>query len=353
MAGLRYGALRCRAAARIRTALDKTIVSQVRRATNTCARLDYILTLAFHMLQDHLKHGVLLGLVAREHIYVEGPPGCGKTLAAELGASASGLSSYFYQLHRDTRVSELVGDAVIHRSLIPGSGCDALESAARSEVLRLKNVPGGVLTAQVCILDDITRAPGEALNVLLRVLAERKFGSEQLPLVSAIATANPPGEQYYVDPMDPATLDRFAVQLRVKGLVGQHDWPSVDAVIKAPNHAWEAPTTGTDKSQLVTELEAAQAEAASVNILPRVQRLLLRLMQVLWDMPGVGGDKHALSDRAFLVKSLKLMQAQAHVMGRQATYPDDLHVLALMTTFRVPPEVSPTTSCRPASCASC
>ena len=65
--------------------------------------------------------------------------------------------------------------------------------------------------AQVCILDDITRAPGEALNVLLRILEERMHGSNQIPLVSAIATANPAGDAYYTDPIDPATLDRFDV----------------------------------------------------------------------------------------------------------------------------------------------
>ena len=31
--------------------------------------------------------------------------------------------------------------------------------------------------AQMCVLDDISRAPGEALNVLLRVLNERKWGN--------------------------------------------------------------------------------------------------------------------------------------------------------------------------------
>lgn len=29
----------------------------------------------------------------------------------------------------------------------------------------------------MCVLDDISRAPGEALNVLLRVLNERKWGN--------------------------------------------------------------------------------------------------------------------------------------------------------------------------------
>ena len=63
------------------------------------------------------------------------------------------------------------------------------------------------MTAQIAILDDISRAPGEALNVILRILnvrlprrpvsliltlgQERKFGGERIPLLTAIATGNP------------------------------------------------------------------------------------------------------------------------------------------------------------------
>jgi len=72
----------------------------------------------------------------------------------------------------------------------------------------------------------------------------------------------------------------------------------------------------------------------------RVQRMLVRLMQVLCtEYPEVAGDDSALSDRSFLVKSLTLMRAQAHVLGRMTVAPEDLHVLALLTTFRLPPEV--------------
>lgn len=57
------------------------------------------------------------------------------------------------------------------------------------------NTFAGILTAEISVLDDISRAPGEALNVLLRILNERKFGNDEIPLVTAIATANPSGDQ--------------------------------------------------------------------------------------------------------------------------------------------------------------
>ena len=124
---LRTGVLRCTAARRMRRSLDASLVGQ-----------------------DLLKHGVLLGLVAGEHVFIEGQPGCGKTMAAEVAARASHLSTFFYQFHRDTRVSELVGHTVVHRQrglrdAGLGPGC----SGARTEVVQIRTVAGGVLTAEV------------------------------------------------------------------------------------------------------------------------------------------------------------------------------------------------------------
>ena len=100
---------------------------------------------------DRVKTGLLLGLMAREHIYIEGPPGMAKTMLAEIVAAASNISFYLYQFHRDTRLAELVGDVVIQREKDANQGELIVQSIRR----------GGVLTAELCVLDDISRSPGE------------------------------------------------------------------------------------------------------------------------------------------------------------------------------------------------
>ena len=93
---------------------------------------------------------------------------------------------------------------------------------------------GGILTADICVLDDISRAPGEALNVLLRLLNERRWtDGEGIPLVSAIATANPAREDYFNEPLDPANLDRFTLQVQASGLVHRKDWQDAARVVEA------------------------------------------------------------------------------------------------------------------------
>ena len=170
--------------------------------------------------QHALKDALVLSLVSKEHLYVEGPPGIGKTALAEAACTASGRRSFFAQLHRDTRLSELIGDAVIRR-----------ERLDDGEVIRSDVRAGALLTAEVAVLDDISRAPGEALNVLLRLLNERKYHERPIPLWSAVATGNPTSADFYNEPLDPATLDRFALQIRTEGLVGGGAWEAAASVV--------------------------------------------------------------------------------------------------------------------------
>ena len=138
---------------------------------------------------DDVKTALLLGIISREHIYIEGPPGTAKTMLSEIISAAAQLKFFFYQLHRDTRLSELVGDLAIVK-----------ESTDSGELIKQHIVKGGILTSEICLLDDISRAPGESLNVLLRILNERKFFDEKIPLLTAIATSNPTADEYYNEP---------------------------------------------------------------------------------------------------------------------------------------------------------
>ena len=105
---------------------------------------------------DDIKHAVLLGLLSKEHVYIEGPPGVAKTMLAEVIVQAAGLKPWFYQMHRDTRLSELIGDSVIIREPHDGG------SGGAGELIRHEYLRGGILTCELCVLDDISRAPGEA-----------------------------------------------------------------------------------------------------------------------------------------------------------------------------------------------
>jgi len=288
------------------------------------------------------KEAVLLALVAREHVYIEGPPGVAKTMLAETAAQATGLGFFFYQMHRDTKLHELIGDAVIVREPHPEGG----------EIVRSLTRPGGILTAELCVLDDISRAPGEALNVLLRLLNERQYCGPSshgqtwdLPLRTAIATSNPsdPGSRYYTEPLDPANLDRFVLQLQSQGAIAAGRWDEVARIIELFSEGIgdgdDQAGAGVSAGSAAAELRAASEAFDQTRVPPRVRRSLLELLRVLIEKHGVTQKNSLLTDRTFLVKALRVMRARAVLNGREECEPEDLWVLPYLTTFRVPEAV--------------
>ena len=276
------------------------------------------------------KDALLLALVCREHIYLEGPPGSAKTRLAEIAARGSSLGFFFYQMHRDTRLSELVGDVVLERRALPG---------AEGERIRQAIEPGGILTAEICVLDDISRAPGEALNVLLRILNERKFGEKPIPLLTAIATSNPLRDEYYNEPLDPANLDRFAIQLRVSGLIQSGDRTLARALVDqfADGRVVEQPEPEAVLGR--ADLDALHAAQARVLVPEAEKDRLIEFLRRLVVDYACDETNSLLTDRSFLVKAVKLLRGRALLAGREKVEREDLEVLKLMTTFRVPEDV--------------
>ena len=289
------------------------------------------------LLDEHVvghrevKDALLLALVCREHVYVEGPPGTAKTRLAEMVSLGSRLAFFFYQLHRDTRLAELVGDTVLERREL-GS------EEGGGERIHQRIEPGGILTAEICVLDDISRAPGEALNVLLRILNERKFGDESIPLMTAIATSNPMDDEYYNEPLDPANIDRFALQLRVHGLIQSGAEESRELVDRFAEggvleHPRPAPVVSREAFDLALEL------LGEVEVPPAVRGGLVDVLRTLVLEHDCTEENSLLTDRSFLVKAVKMMKGRALLAGRTEVAAEDLEVLSRMTTFRVPQEV--------------
>ncbi len=275
---------------------------------------------------DDIKEAILLGLIAREHVYLEGPPGTAKTMLAEIAAKAANLNFFFYQLNRDTRLSELVGDYIIHR-----------EREDKSELIRQEIVRGRILTADICVLDDISRAPGEALNVLLRVLNERKFGKERIPLLTTIATGNPARDDYYNEPLDLANLDRFTLQLRIVGLIQKNQWDMAKQVIDFyATHDFDDAEIEPASSD---SLRADRDILLRVTLPESVKEMLIDFVSGLMTKFDLNDNNSLITDRTFLVKAVKMLKAKAVLEHRWVVEPQDLIVLKYMTTFRVPPEV--------------
>lgn len=275
---------------------------------------------------EEVKMALLLGIISREHIYVEGPPGTAKTMLSEIITSAAQLNFFFYQLHRDTRLAELIGDLIISK-----------ETTDSGEIIKQKVVEGGILTSEICLLDDISRAPGESLNVLLRILNERKFFNRTIPLLTAIATSNPTADEYYNEPLDPANLDRFVLQVKSKGISYGKKWEEAKKVIEIYSDLPVEPDIPVRVNKDI--LDEYYKKLNHIVIPQEVQEGLTRFISILVEDFGLNETNSLISDRTFFVKSLKIIRAHAILSNRDTCTLDDLQALKYMTVFRIPEDV--------------
>lgn len=275
---------------------------------------------------DEVKTALLLGIISREHIYIEGPPGTAKTMLSEVVSAAAQLRFFFYQLHRDTRLSELIGDIAIVK-----------EKTEVGEVIKQHIVKGGILTSEICLLDDISRAPGESLNVLLRILNERKFYNEDIPLLTAIATSNPTADEYYNEPLDPANLDRFVLQIKSRGISYGKRWDEARKVIELYS---DKPLDEEIPVIVSKEIfDENYKKLGKVGIPQEVQNRLADFITILIEDYGLNESNSLISDRTFFVKSLKIFKSHALLNNRDVCTTEDLRALRYMTAFRVPEEI--------------
>ena len=275
---------------------------------------------------DDVKTALLLGVIAREHIYIQGPPGTAKTMLSEIISKSAELKFFFYQMHRDTRLSDLVGDLVISR-----------EDTKNGELIRQDIIKGGILTSEIALLDDISRAPGESLNVLLRILNERKYGQESIPLLTAIATSNPTADEYYNEPLDPANLDRFVIQINASGLSYGKQWDNAKKIVSlysTKNGSYDFVTKVGKKA-----LDESYEKLKKVIVPASVQEGLISFVTWLIEDQKLNESNSVVSDRTFLVKSIKIIKAHSVLNGRDEANLSDLKALKFLLAFRVPEDM--------------
>lgn len=64
----------------------------------------------------------------------------------------------------------------------------------------------------ILFLDEMNRGDRDVLNTSLDIILNKRIGNHELPLNTMMVSAiNPPGEDYTVNDMDPALVDRFLV----------------------------------------------------------------------------------------------------------------------------------------------
>ena len=284
---------------------------------------------------DDAKTALLLALAAREHALLIGPSGCGKTALAEALLAARGAPVARLAFHRDTRATELLGEVALERA-----------PHGRGERLALRALPNALARAELWLLSDLERAPGEALAPLLRMLGEREGAVGPLALASAIATLLPPAQARYADAPEPAQLDRFALQVRMRGHALTADPTSASALLARV-------AAGSDLANLRTLQERGSDpanlrirrarphpgdlvhRARSVTVPDHVQADWLALWRQIAELARSAGAMPP-SDRVVAPPGVAVLRAHAFLASRAEAALADLRAARFMLAARVP-----------------
>jgi MoxR-like ATPase len=152
--------------------------------------------------QQQVIDGLLLAVLCRGHVLLEGVPGTAKTLMARCLAASMDAGFKRVQFTPDLLPSDIIGTNVYR----PDSG---------TFVFR----PGPIFT-DTLLADEINRAPAKTQAALLEAMEERQVTSdgERMPLGGrflVVATQNPI-EYEGTYPLPEAELDRFFLKLEVQ-----------------------------------------------------------------------------------------------------------------------------------------
>jgi len=255
-----------------------------------------------------LIRALVIAIVARGHVLVEGPPGLGKTLLGKsLAAALSG------------RFNRIQGTA----DLMPAdiTGVHVLDETTHKFVLH----PGPIFT-DVLLVDEINRAGPKTQSALLEAMAERQVTIDRNtyrlpPAFLVIATQNP-HEYEGTFPLPESQLDRFMMRIDL-GFPPAEDEA---AVLGRYGTIAAAAATGSQAAPgdiTIEQIDAARECADRVHVSPELLTYVLGIARASRESAQIA---LGLSTRGALALLLAARVA-AGLRGSEFITPDDVKLV--------------------------
>lgn len=262
--------------------------------------------------QDHLLERMIVALLARGHILVEGVPGLAKTMAIKTLAESIGGDFKRIQFTPDLVPADLVGTRIYNQ-----------------KTGKFDTSLGPVFT-NLLLADEINRAPAKVQSALLEVMQEKQvtIGRETHKVPSpflVLATQNPiETEGTYALPE--AQVDRFMLKV----LIGYPSTTEEFVIVERMTGAIQT----TQKVLTTDELLVLQREADKVYVDPALMEYAVRMVTATRKPQDVGLPElqkyimFGASPRAS-INLILTGRALAFVRGRKYALPQDVLDMAL------------------------
>jgi MoxR-like ATPase len=262
--------------------------------------------------QDVLLERLLVALLSRGHILVEGVPGLAKTLAVKALAGAIGGQFHRVQFTPDLVPADIVGTRIYHQ--LSGEFQVSL----------------GPVFTNLLLADEINRAPAKVQSALLEVMQEQQvtIGREthRVPRPFLVMATQNPIESEGTYPLPEAQVDRFMMKVVVGYPSATEEFVIVErAISPAPDS--QAIVNPELLLQMQAQVEQVYVDPALIEYSVRLANATRRPAEV-----GLGELARYISFGASPRASINLIlagRALAFVRGRDYVLPQDVTALAL------------------------
>jgi MoxR-like ATPase len=260
--------------------------------------------------QDAVVTGLVVALLSRGHVLLEGVPGTAKTLLVRAVAASLAL---------DTKRVQFTPD------LMPGDVTGSLVYDTRSAAFSFREGP---VFTNLLLADEINRTPPKTQASLLEAMEERQVSVDgrprALPDPFVVCATQNPVEFEGTYPLPEAQLDRFLLKLLVP-LPSRADEVGI----------LQAHSAGFDPRDLrdlrsvagAAELAAGRRAVQQVAVTPEVLGYVVDLCRATRTSPSLSLGVSPRGATALLATS----KAWAWLSGRDYLTPDDVKALARPT----------------------
>ncbi|MBO0812509.1 MAG: MoxR family ATPase [Microlunatus sp.] len=261
--------------------------------------------------QEHMVEQLMVGLLAKGHILLEGVPGVAKTLAVRSFATVVGGEFARIQFTPDLVPSDIVGTRIYRASQ------------------EKFDVELGPVFVNFVLADEINRAPAKVQSAMLELMAEGQvsIGGEthKLPQPYIVIATQNPVESEGVYPLPEAQRDRFLLKVDVPYPRGNEEFEILRRMSVEPPEA--SPVLNP---QVIRDL---QKKAQDVFVHNLVAEYIVRLVMATrtpneFNLPDLASViQIGCSPRATL-GLVSAARALALIHGRDYVLPTDVQAVA-------------------------
>jgi len=263
--------------------------------------------------QGRMIDRLLIGLLTRGHILLEGVPGLAKTLAVSTLAKAINTAFKRIQFTPDLLPADLIGTMVYNQ---------------KTGEFQPKKGP---LFANIILADEINRAPAKVQSALLEAMQERQvtISDTTWPLPDpflVLATQNPI-EQEGTYPLPEAQVDRFMLKLKIV-------YPSREEERQILSRMAGGVVPDVSAVMTVDKIKSAGDVVNEIYMDPKVEDYIVKLVFATREpkesgLPDLEGlIEYGASPRATLFLT-RAARAHAFVKGRGYVTPEDIKSIGM------------------------